>query len=243
MADNDINLTYETLFDITRREKLQEDLQKLDDNFFENLVKYVGEKTKHFEKAPQGNLFSRNEKAATQKQLENIRKLISELYTRRERKIVNLAIIKSRTNSRLIDTSSLLEQEKSLFALLLKIMNKSKQNILYNLLQGKIPQSLSSQTQNQQSQQYSEVDSRNKMNKPEIKSELKPPQPVETKPEISKKELENARKVRFLGSVPKFVGKELEIYGPYEKEDVANLPLDIANMLINKGTAEEIKQS
>ena len=81
------------------------------------------------------------------------------------------------------------------------------------------------------------------MNKPEIKSELKPPQPVETKPEISKKELENARKVRFLGSVPKFVGKELEIYGPYEKEDVANLPLDIANMLINKGTAEEIKQS
>jgi len=47
--------------------------------------------------------------------------------------------------------------------------------------------------------------------------------------------------VRFLYAVPKFVGKELEEYGPFEEEDIANLPSDIADILIGKGRVEEIK--
>ena len=46
--------------------------------------------------------------------------------------------------------------------------------------------------------------------------------------------------IKFLSSVPKFVGRELEIYGPFQPEDIANLPKPIADVLIMKGRAEQI---
>ena len=51
-----------------------------------------------------------------------------------------------------------------------------------------------------------------------------------------------AKLVRFMHSVPKFVGPELEEHGPFKEEDIANLPMEIADVLINKGKAEEIKE-
>ena len=39
----------------------------------------------------------------------------------------------------------------------------------------------------------------------------------------------------------KFVGKELEIYGPFKIEDVANVPVEIADILIQKEKAEAVK--
>ena len=41
--------------------------------------------------------------------------------------------------------------------------------------------------------------------------------------------------------MPKFVGRDLEVYGPFEEEDIANLPGEIADILILKNRAEEIK--
>lgn len=221
----EINLTYETLFDITRREKMQEDLQKLDEKFYENLIAYITDKAEIMEKNPQSNLFAQDERQITMKQLDNIRRLVSELYSRRERKIINLAIIKSRTSSKLIDTSALLPQEKSLFSFVHKLLNHSKRNVLHNLLQGKLPVPLDIATCFQMQDEEPE------------KSEPK------EKPEQKKEEEESIiKRIKFLSPVPKFVGKELEVYGPYDKEDVAELPLEIADVLINKGRAEEIKQ-
>ncbi|MFP4112581.1 MAG: hypothetical protein ACLFPQ_05680 [Candidatus Woesearchaeota archaeon] len=222
MAENDINITYETLFDIARREKMQEDLQKLDADFFSNLTKYISEKQKILAKKPEGNIFSRDERQITQKQIENIRKLVSELYARRERKIINLAIIKSRTNSKLIDTTTLLPQEKNLFLYVFKILNESKKNILYNLLQAKMPQPIDASAcfRTLQSAQNSAQGQE---------------KPAEEKSSAIEKI------IKFLSPVPKFVGKELETYGPFEKEDTARLPLEIADVLIKKGRAEEVK--
>ena len=42
--------------------------------------------------------------------------------------------------------------------------------------------------------------------------------------------------------MPKFVGPELEEYGPFEEEDIANLPAEIADVLISKAKADEIKE-
>ena len=67
------------------------------------------------------------------------------------------------------------------------------------------------------------------------------PKPTEKKveePTIEKNQ--NTKVVRFLHEVPKFVGKELETYGPFGTEDMANLPSEIADILIKKGRAEEM---
>ncbi len=51
-----------------------------------------------------------------------------------------------------------------------------------------------------------------------------------------KKGIENLKMVRMLSDVPKFEFDN-EIYGPFKKEDIANLPNKVAEILINAGKA------
>jgi hypothetical protein len=53
-------------------------------------------------------------------------------------------------------------------------------------------------------------------------------------------EQKTTKTVSFLSAVPKFVGKQLEIYGPFNQGDNATLPSDVADVLINKGRAQEV---
>ena len=50
----------------------------------------------------------------------------------------------------------------------------------------------------------------------------------------------NHKMVRFLDEVPKFVGEDMTIFGPFKAEDVGNLPEKIATILIKGNKAEEI---
>ncbi len=47
--------------------------------------------------------------------------------------------------------------------------------------------------------------------------------------------------VRFMHSVPRFIGTDKNIYGPFIKEDIANLPEKTAQILISKNRAEKIQ--
>ena len=78
-----------------------------------------------------------------------------------------------------------------------------------------------------------EAELASQMNASPVADEL----PSETSPEPANK------LVRFVHAVPKFVGPELEEYGPFQEEDVANLPSEVANVLITKGRAEALKQT
>ncbi|MFW6231339.1 MAG: hypothetical protein ACOC32_04945 [Nanoarchaeota archaeon] len=79
----DVSITYEKLFDLTRKEKGNEELQKLDTTFFDDLIAYLNDKTHILAKENQGSLFSKSEKEMTRKQLENIKKIIKDLYAKR----------------------------------------------------------------------------------------------------------------------------------------------------------------
>lgn len=210
--DNNVNITYETLFDILRNEKNREELQKLEPSFFEDLIQYMKEKKELLSQDDGSELFSDIEKEKTAKQIENIKKLVRQLYERREKKIINLAMISSRTSS-LLDDSALLKQEKELFNLLLSVLNQARVGILLNILRTKNPEI--------------------KLEQPEKEIEKK----AEPKPKRS-----GTIMIRFIHAVPKFLGSELEIYGPFEEEDITNLPVEIAELLISKERAEEIKQ-
>jgi DNA replication initiation complex subunit (GINS family) len=54
-------------------------------------------------------------------------------------------------------------------------------------------------------------------------------------------ETSESKMVRFLYSVPKFVGDDLNVYGPFEQEDMSCLPKKTANLLIKRNRVEEIK--
>ena len=191
------------------------DLQKLDPNFFNYFVEYLNEKNKVLGK--EDSLFSYDEKKKVEKQIDNAKRIIKEIYERREKKILNIALIKSRTKSDVMDTSSFLENEKRFFDEVVKVLDVFRNDVIDNILSGK---------------QTSEITmAKEEINKKEI----------DEKGDIDKNETKNTKLVRFIYAVPKFVGKELEEYGPFAEEDIANLPIEIADLLINKGRVEEIK--
>ncbi len=48
------------------------------------------------------------------------------------------------------------------------------------------------------------------------------------------------RLVRFLHPVPQFIGEDMQVYGPFESEDIANLPQKVSEILIKNNRVEEV---
>lgn len=198
-----ITVTYDSIFEVLMREKGKEELQKLSPDFFTDLISYISGKRKAVDTAAI-DAFSLEEKERAAKQLQNITRMLIELYERREKKILNMAMIRSRTGADIIDTAPLLGEERMFFDAVVAQLDYYRQNILFRVLNAQ-------------------------------------PTTAEKKAEVpAGKKDANTKVVRFLHSVPKFVGKELEVYGPFGEEDIASLPSEIADVLIEKGRAEEI---
>lgn len=217
----EVVIAYETLFEILKRERERADLQKLEPTFFTDTINYIKEKKKIME-AKSDSPIVLEEKKKTERQLENIYKIIKDIYERREKKIISMAFDKSRTRSILIDTTALLKEEKVVFEALTNLLDTYRGAILYNVLNEQLPfmQPMPAVEASQAAHDFKSA------------SELK--RPIELK--------KTTRLVRFVHAIPKFVGPELEEYGPFGEEDIANLPKEIVDVLISKGNAEEIKE-
>lgn len=217
-----VTVTYESLFDLLIREKTKDELQQLDKNFFSDLTSYLKDKIAIIEALSAANP---GEAEKAKKQLQNIHRIVKDLYERREKKIMSMALARSRAAADVIDTSALLEEEKALFSSLTEQLDYYRQSLLNNLISAQ----------------------------PLRKEELRQTEPVNemqqqmrqqtTSAEAKDTDAKNTKLVRFLHAVPRFVGKELEVYGPFEQEDIANLPAEIAGVLIHKGRAEELLSS
>ena len=195
-------ITYDTIFDLLKREKERSDLQKLESTFFNDLLHYLKQK-------------STDQISTSSRQVENLRKILRELYERREKKIISMALDKSRTGSNLVDISSLLHEEKVMFESLAGLLDHFRKNILESVVAGNIPL----------------------LNMHEFNNTKEEPRDFKSALELKK----DTKLVRFICAVPKFVGTELEEYGPFQEEDMARLPIEIVDVLIGKGRVEEIK--
>ena len=202
-----MNLTYEVLFELVMREKSREELQKLPGDFAESSIGYILKKRQMAMDLADG------QKEAAERQANNAVKLLKELYERREKKLVNIALLKSRAENAVIDYGTMMLEERQFFEALLALMKSHRQLIFDSRLDAAKPQKIVISKGSQLSESEDEQTE----------------QPTKL--------------VRFLNPVPKFVGKELEVYGPFEEEEMANLPADIADILIKKGRAEEVSGS
>ena len=210
-----MTITYETLFEILRREKNQDDLQKLDPKFFDELDEYVEEKNNSLNEKPRLDQFMEgyeNEQNAIKIQLTNIRKIIRDIFDRRERKIMEMAINKAKTGSNIIDTSALLPQEKDFFNAQIKLISEFRYDILEPVLTSQKPGSRALEDKLEQKDLNMAVKEEN--------TELK--------------------KVKVTEAIPKFVGVDLEIYGPFSQHEEIELHPEIAEMLIKTNRAKVI---
>src|SRR3989338_343317 len=133
----EVIITYETLFELLQREKERNDLQRLEAYFFNDVIGKNKDKKRILE--AKDSTFAKEEIKKTERQLENIYKILKELYERREKKIISIALDKSRTKSNLIDTTALLKEEKVVFDALTSLLDSYREAILYSLLNERMP--------------------------------------------------------------------------------------------------------
>ncbi len=221
VSQKEVAVTYETLYEMLRREKSREELQQLDEGFLLDVLNYLREKQKILDEAEKKqDLFSIDEREKTQLQLVNIRKIVRELYERREKKIADMALNKSRTKSNIIDTTPLLIHEKYLFDSIVSVLDSFRDSVLHNILSLREPALSVSQPEDQKPAEPS----------------LPAVQPVEPPPAPATKT------IKFIQPVEQFVGRELELYGPFQPEQKEQLPAEIADILIGKGSAVEVQE-
>lgn len=301
---NAINITYESLFDLFRNEKTREELQKLDKNFFKNVINYLQDKKAILDK-PDDNMFVKAEKEKTEKQLQSIKRLIKDLYERREKKIISMALIKSRVDAH-ADASLLLEEEKLIFDRLVKLFNAFRDGVLNNILDGKSPDvelinrnsdvlydaavtrnspqaasiftnavaadaarinnnatitafacagAVANVTTNVTTNTAAGAEHSHKIGVSAeaganvgADAKINAGSAVDVKTGVEPGVEDNAAAeqqapgvmVRFIQYVPSFVGTDLNVYGPFEPEDMACLAPEIVKVLVDKNAAERI---
>jgi DNA replication initiation complex subunit (GINS family) len=305
-----IHITYETLFDLLRKERSLEDLQSLDPLFWSHVVSYINERTEFLKQT------SLAEQEKTKLQLSNIKRILKEIYDHRERKIITLArTVVRMQETDFADTKNMLPEEKVFFDEAIELFSKYKKEILLAVYNNKRPtifpplkntfsslqelsqatndSSLSNQknssdaganagyddfpyaisnepdgveehfsTENdvikQEEKNLSAEDKfENKDNDisntscfPQQKSQefhsndsfFSKTNSTDLKKESSQESLENENLilVKFIMDIPKFVGRDKELFGPFKEDEIVSLPSYVANILISKQKAKAV---
>ena len=136
---SEVLITYENLYEVLRSEKYRTELQKLDHTFYQDVIRYLNEKEAILaSQSKKDSIFASKELEKTQIQLKNVRKILKELYEKRESKIIQAALFASRSNMAQ-DTSMMLQEELSFYTELNKTFSTYKGNILIKVLQNQLP--------------------------------------------------------------------------------------------------------
>ncbi len=235
----EIKITLETLYDILRNEKKKEDLQELDNSFFLDVAKYVREKKGLLDaKSEADDIFASGEKDKLEYEIKSIKRILKEIYEKREKKIIDIALNKSRTGSDIIDTSSMLKEEKDFYQEILQPLDQYRRGTLLKLFKGELPLIDSIKRSNT-------VKSESSLSlNTEIKTQPEKVEQEITKTDITKKTTEENHqemtKVKFIHPMPSFVWKDMKVYGPYDEGDEVEIFPEVADLLVRKKRAEKI---
>ena len=227
----DIVITYDTLYDILRREKNTLEIQELEPNFIHDVLEYLREKNHLYEsKANDHSLFGFGEKKQLLMQIENIQKILRELYAVREKKLLILARDVSVTNNQIVNKGLLLDYEKTLFDQILLNLNNYRMGVLGNLLDLKEPY-VGNKSYDTEVLKRSILDDESNGDLPDY-----PTKALNT----SENPAQLGKKLVFVSQVEAFIGPDMKVYGPFNEGVSQELPDDIANMMVRKGYANEI---
>ncbi|MBU5537215.1 MAG: hypothetical protein QW818_02110 [Candidatus Aenigmatarchaeota archaeon] len=117
-------ITFELIRKIQLEEQKAPILTKLPTNFFNAVSNYLEQKRK---------LIS-DEDRKSSLELRNIERLVEDIFNRRERKIINAAIINARSG---LPPENLSEEEKSFYNSIVTLIKNRRNDLLKNLLTGK----------------------------------------------------------------------------------------------------------
>ncbi len=218
MTGESSTITFEALYEIARNEKTKEEIMKVSPDIYSQIIGYLKNKTGIYKNAKNDPGFNPNELEKIKTQIINARKLIKEWYERRERKIIQLAINKSRVKT--VDESSLLEEERLFLNEITKILDRYREDILLSLINLKLP------SVEKIEHEINNIEEGNEGKREEVNKQ--------------NEQRDNKLKIKLLEDIPRFVGTNLEIYGPYTSGEEILLPNELAEVILKRGKAEKI---
>jgi DNA replication initiation complex subunit (GINS family) len=181
-------ITYNDIYEASRKERYSEQLQKLPKSFIADVAEYLSDK-KQITLKDEGDFSDVITK--TKKQLENAITLFRELVLRRRKKILNLILIAAETGISRQDFDNMLDFEKELFENMMKCVDCSEKKITESM-EGKSKE-------------------------------------------------HNNELVVFIEDVQQLMGLNGESMS-FLKGDIANIPKEIAKILVDDGKAEVISR-
>ncbi len=265
---SEIKITLEMLYDILRTEKKREDLQKLEESFFKDVVFYVREKKSLLEsKEKSTNIFAVGERDKLEYEIRSIKRILKEIYEKREKKIIDITINKSRTGSDIIDTSAMLQEEKEFYQETLKILDGFRRGIVWAISEGNFPgvpqQRKLVQAGNAREQAPGNGDTVNEALRDDVRDDKNAADSgkdaaekltgvtTSSTPETTAIPLhaENAAadavpkektKIRFIRPMPSFIWKDMNVYGPFDAGEELEIYPEVAELIIRKGRAVKV---
>ena len=232
-----LKITLELLYDLLRFEKKREDLQKLESTFYADVVGYLREKKVILEQSDKSEeLFGQIEREKLQGELRQIKRIIREIYEKREKKIIDIALNKSKTGSEIIDTSAMLIEEKVYYDRLLFILDSQRKGVMHTLLAGETPL-----VSNLVGTFQSEVVLKNSYGENDESTEETENPEEKIAEKIGEKIVESGKsRVKIVIPVPSFVWKDLKVYGPFDKGEETTIFTEVADLLVRKGRAIKV---
>lgn len=126
-------LKYEDLYEILRREKTNDSLQKMPNDFMKDFSEFIHQHKKAITNS--GDFFA-EELMREKKQYENSMVMFKELILRRKKKLLNLVFLANETSVMKRDFENMLTFEKDLFDILLRSVEQTDKLISMLLLNG-----------------------------------------------------------------------------------------------------------
>jgi len=218
MTENAI--TFSELRKIQKEERRSEELKQLDDNFFIKVGDYLDRK---------------KDTSEDNREYKNAKRVFRKILSLREDKIVKNARLSLKSNIKASELN-MLPREQELFRRMKQEFNNHRDNIqeITNEHQGKtnteeIEEAPNIEETTEEPTQMEEVTEEN-----EVKEETEEDDEDSFDPE------EGYEIVEITSEVPEFMGTDLEAYGPFKEGEQAEIPEDNAEILVNRGNAEQL---
>jgi len=123
-------ITYNDIYEYSRKERYSEQLQQLPKNFIDEVADYLRDKKEIAIK--ETDIFS-DVIIKTKKQIENATTLFKELMLRRRKKLLNLVLVAAEIGISKQDFDNMLPYEKALFEEIMKCIDFSDKRLNENL--------------------------------------------------------------------------------------------------------------
>lgn len=234
MSDN--ALTFSELRKIQKEEKREEDITELGEDFLLRVSNY---------------LRSKKETSGEGREYKNAKRVFEKIVSLREDKIVKNAKISVKTES-LSSDQKMLPREKELYRQLKEVFNDHR-NRVDEIVESSGTNTTEDITEEKETdhetvEEESVEENDSEPSNEETSQEETTPQKEETQEEPEQEAQETGEddteegytRVKIKSDVPEFMGTDLETYGPFDEGDQADLPDDNAEILVNRGNAEEL---